>query len=325
MCMNLLKNVILSGVFSIQSPDTSGEVLDVAGADIDQLPGAVLNTEHINPPDAEKSSTPEDFKGFQSIVGKVLNAKKIFSKNDCSNDLELTAWNKFQRPMIYGSVEIFDGEDAHPNARAAASLARMFNKSTDGQKLGLSVEGATLKREGHVLKRTLIRNMALTMRPCNKAATIDIVKDTADQSVHKSLNIKTVSDAYEPLQKSIALESMQFTVQYEQNVVIDATTQLFNAVNNLRKTLTAGGGNAAPGSLTNGSALQPEHQSSQLTKLVKLIGRKPVNRGDIKKAIPEMSDEDCDKVLKAFKAQSFQKNLDLVKNLYEEMTGKKAE
>src|ERR1035438_9166676 len=53
----LLKNVILSGVFSIQSPDTSGEVFDVAGAYIDQLPGAVLNTEHIKPPDAEKSST----------------------------------------------------------------------------------------------------------------------------------------------------------------------------------------------------------------------------------------------------------------------------
>lgn len=86
---NLKKNVILEGVFSAQSPDTSGEVLDVKGADISSLNDgtAFVNTEHTNPEDIEKADG--DFKGFQAVVGKVNWARKIFTKEDCKSDREL--------------------------------------------------------------------------------------------------------------------------------------------------------------------------------------------------------------------------------------------
>jgi hypothetical protein len=320
---DLKKNVIMSGIFSVETPDTSGEVLCIEGADISDLQTgkATLNTEHINPEDAEKSETPKNFQGFQSIVGRVINAKKIFSDQDCSDDLELNAWNEYKKPLIYGSVEIWDGPDATDNAKAAASIARMFKKSNGGPQLGLSVEGATLKRDGNYLKQTVIRKMALTMKPANKSATIDIVKDTNAPTVSKSMT-KITNGEFEPLHKSVAMQNMFYVSDTLQFVGIESVQEkLFNALQTLRKTLTAGGSNAAPSSLTGGSALQKE---SQLGKLVKLMGNKRISRDSIQKAIPNLSDEDADKVEKALKARNLKKNIDFTQNLYDEMTGKKS-
>jgi hypothetical protein len=311
----------MEGIFSVETVDTSGEVLSVRGSDISSLnDGAVVNTEHLNPPDAEKSETPENFKGFQSIVGHVINAKKIFSSEDCSSERELKAWNEYQKPLIYGSIELYDGDDAHPNAKAAASLARMFNKSNDSHRLGLSVEGATVRREGNLLKETVIRAMALTMRPANKAATIDIVKDTNAPSVTKSMT-KITSGELEPLHKSVAMQHMFCT--FEPQVQIEETVQekLANALQTLRKALTAGGSNAAPSSWTNGSALQ---STSSLGKLAKMIGNQRITREAIKKACPGVSDDEADKIEKALKSYNLKKNIDLSENLYAEMTGKKS-
>ena len=319
---DLKKNVILAGIFSVETPDTAGEVLSVEGADISDLQTgkAALNTEHINPEDAEKSETPTNYKGFQSIVGRVVNAKKIFSDQDCSDDGELRAWKEYQKPLIYGSVEIWDGPDATDNARAAASIARMFAKAKGGPQLGLSVEGATLKRDGNLLKQTVIRKMALTMKPANKSATIDIVKDTSAPEVAKSMT-KTAQGEFETLHKSVAMQNMYCISEPLQVSIVQETMQekLFNALQTLRKTLTAGGTNAAPGSLTGGSALQSE---SHLGKLAKMIGNKRITRDEIKKACPGISDEDADTVEKALKARNLKKSIDFTQNLYEEMTGK---
>lgn len=335
--VELKKNVLLSGIFSVETPDTAGEVLDVKGADISDLQTgkATLNTEHINPDDAEKSEMhkdengdeKDDFKGFQSVVGRVVNAKKIFSDADCDDDLELRAWKNYQKPMIYGTVEIWDGPDAHPNAQAAASIARMFHKSKEGPQLGLSVEGATIKREGNLLKQTVIKKMALTMKPANRSATIDVVKDDQAPLVSKSMSSKTTEGAYEPLRKSVAMDSMQFVPNIEEVVLsgMDAiTAQFASALQNLRKTLTAGGMNAAPGSLTGGSALQPEHQGSQLHKVVKLLGNKPLSREAIKKAVPGISDKDAEIVMKAIQNKRLHKNMETTVDCYAEMTGKKS-
>lgn len=326
---NLIKNVIMSGIFSVETPDTAGEVLDVHGADISDLQTgkATLNTEHINPDDAEKSEVPDEFKGFQSIVGRVVNAKKIFSDKDCENDLELRAWKEYKKPLIYGTVEIWDGPEATENARAAASIARMFSKSKEGPQLGLSVEGATVKREGNMLKHTIIKKMALTMKPANRSARIDIVKDEHAPQVSKSMSAKTTEGAYEPLRKSFAMSEMQFVLNPSEPIlegIEQVTMQLSSALQNLRKTLTAGGMNAAPGALTNGSALQKEHQGSQMAKLLKLLGNKPLSRDSIKKALPGISDKDAEVVEKAVKAKHFQKTMDLTSNLYQDMTGKKS-
>ena len=307
---NLKKNVILEGIFSVETPDTAGEVLDVKGADISDLQTgkAPLNTEHINPDDADKEdvhkdmdeSKKDDFKGFSSIVGRVINAKKIFSDADCDSDLQLRAWKEYHKPMIYGSVEIYDGPDAHQNAQAAASLARMFNKAEGGPQLRLSVEGGTIKREGNYLKQTVIKNMALTMKPANRAATIDIVKDEHAPLVSKSMNNRLRRVHTNPYENQLQWHICNIfpTETVILSGIEQMKTQLADALQNLRKTLTAGGMNAAPGTLTQGSALQPEHQGSQLHKLVKLLGSKPINVGEIKKALPGISDKDAEIVMK---------------------------
>lgn len=317
--MKLTKNILMEGIFSVETPDTSGEVLNVEGADISDLQTgkAPLNTEHINPEDAEevrKDEKNKGFEGFNSIIGRVVNAKKIFSQDDCGSDRERAAWSEFKKPMIYGAVEIWDGPDAHDNARAAAAIARMFSKSQEGPQLGLSVEGATIKREGNQLKRTVIRKMALTMKPANKAATVDIVSDSSAPRVSKSVSALAYEGGQEPLRKSISMTSMHIDVP-----VIPKDFGLSDALASLRKALTAGTPSAAPSSLSGGEALQGE---SQLAKLVKLFGNKPPSRGLLKAKVPGISDEMCAKVESYFKKRELSKNMKLTETAYAEMLGK---
>lgn len=314
----------MKGIFSVETPDTSGEVLSVEGADISDLQTgkATLNTEHINPEDAEDSKLHKDkdgkesdeFKGFNAVVGRVINAKKIFQSEDCEDQDELNAWNEFQKPLIYGSVEIWDGPDAHDNARAAASIARMFHKTQEGPQLGLSVEGATLDRQGNLLKRTVIRKMALTMKPANKAATIDISQDSSAPRVSKSMNTQTYVGGQEPLRKSVSMQYMHVSLPK-----ISSDFGLLDALTNLRKALTADVPSGAPSSLSGGAALQKE---SQLARLIKLVGKKTPSRGLIKTALPGISDNDAAKVESYFQKKLLNKNIDLATSAYDEMTGK---
>src|ERR1700677_2322623 len=167
----LAKNLILEGPLSAECPDTSGEVLDVAGADISDLQTgrAPVNTEHINPEDIKKEA---DGDGFQAIVGRVISAKKIYGEADCESPDELKAYKDLRVPMIWGKIEIFDGPKAHDNARAAASIIKNYDEAGVKQLIGYSVEGNTLKREGNILRETVIKRIALTAKPANKAAVV---------------------------------------------------------------------------------------------------------------------------------------------------------
>jgi len=315
----LKKNILLEGIFSCESPDTSGEVLSVAGADISDLQTgqATLNTEHINPEDADNAEmhkNTEGFQGFNSIVGRVVNAKKIFSDKDCQSDRELLAWRKMRKPMIYGTVEIWDGPDAHDNARAAASIARMFNKQKEGPQLGLSVEGSTLDREGNILKRTVIRKMALTMKPAFREARVDIVEDSAPQ-VAKSMSKPTIEGGFEPLRKSVAMQHLAVIT-----TEIPKDFGLSKALDNLKKALTAGTPVAAPNALSGGEALQKE---SQLAKLLKLVGKKSPSVALIKTLVPGISNDDAAKVELAIKKKKHGDNIELANRLYSEIFGPK--
>ena len=94
----------------------------------------------------------------------------------------------------------------------------------------------------------------------------------------------------EPLYKSI---DMQFVLQGN----ISRMDKLAEAHAKLKKTLTVGGTNAAPSSLTQGSALQGE---SELGKLAKMFRKMPT-RSELKKALPEANDKALDKILEALK------------------------
>lgn len=288
---DLKKNLIVAGVFSAQTPDTSGEVLDVKGADIEELKSgkALVNTEHINPEDL-KDKDNKGFEGFQSIVGRVMNAKKIFSEKDCSNKQELQAFKKLKVPLIWGQVEIFDDAD-HPNAKAAASIIRNFEQAGVEQQLGFSVEGSTVKREGNLLKETAIRRLALTHKPCNRAAKVEFVQDS-HQGVRKSMDTTTAIGSYEPLHKSAYNEV--YIIQ--DSVQPDKYAQLSNALSGLKKAISAGGMGAAPSALSSGPALQKEGLDTELAKLVKIFKKRKLTRTEMRKHLPTLSEEHLEKV-----------------------------
>lgn len=296
---DLKKSVIVAAVLSAETPDTTGEILNVKNADISTLKTgtAPLNTEHINPDDIDKKEGDNEFKGFNTVVGRVVDAKKIFSEADCDNQYELKAWNELQVPMIFGYCEFFDGPDAHDNAKAAASLVRMAHKNGFDHMIGFSVEGQILKREGNHLAETVIKRVAATAKPANKAARIEGVVQDSSQSSDSVM--KATKDDPNVLHKS-----------FKHSYVIQEDFGLSNALFKLRKALEAGSPMSAPSSLTGGAALQ---QESQLTKLVKLAGKKPTGRGLLKKLLPQATDDQLEKVyshLKRMRLKKYEEDAD---------------
>lgn len=281
---SLKKNITVAAVLSAETPDTTGEVLDIKNADISTLKSgkAPLNTEHVNPDDIAKEGD-KDFKGFNTIVGRVVTAKKIFGEQDCENQYELNAWNDLQVPLIFGYLEFFDGDDAHDNAKAASSIVRMAHKNGFDHMIGFSVEGQILKREGNKLAETVIKKVAATAKPANRAATIQgVVQDSKSQN--QDAVFKAESDDQTVLRK---------TSSFKQTYIVQEDFGLSNALFKLRKALDAGMPSSAPSALSGGAALQKE---SHLAKLGKLTGKKPISRDLLKKLLTGASDDQLEKV-----------------------------
>ena len=284
------KNLKLEGVFTAEVPDTTGEVLKVSGASIENLVGGWVNVEHINPPDMEKSDIPDDFKGFTSVIGIITDAHKIFSNSDCRTEKELEAWKKIKKPLIYGHLELFtDPAASHPNSLAAAAIAKALHNHSTGKKLGLSVEGATLKRNGNELTATVLRQLAMTLKPANRAAYADISEANSNNLIQKSEYSRKYKGEGEPLYKSVDMSYIS---------VVKTDYGIAAALQKLNKALTAGSPTGAPGSLTQGDTLQ---SSSHLRKLAKFIGKKRPKKEEILKAIPNLKEDEAEKIEKALK------------------------
>lgn len=316
----LRKNVILEGVFSAETPDTSGEVLDIRGADISALvSNGYVNTEHISPTDAEKSdSAPSEqaasTQGFQTIVGRILRAKKIFSEKDAETPKELNAWKTFKVPLIYGALELWDGPEAHANAQAAASIAKMLAKNPDGPKLGVSVEGATLKRDGKRLAATVIRDLALTLKPCLRSARINV---SDAYSLHKNEYTSAYKGEGDPLfMQTQAINSFSL----EEEIPSKYNDKLLKAVIHLKKTLTAESAISTPSSLTNGAAVAKTNSVDITTKLA---GQSRPTMEMVKSVIPAIDDERAHKITDLLKEYKIQKMSKLTSAFYDTLkTGK---
>lgn len=317
-----MKNLLVGGVFSAQTPDTSGEILDIKGADISDLKTgkAPVNTEHINPEDvkeANKDPKIKGFEGFQTIVGRVVTAKKIFSEADCENEQEKRAWNNLKVPLIWGILEIFDDAD-HPNAKAAAAIIKSYHNAGVDQLLGYSVEGATLKRDGKHLLETCIRKIALTAKPCNKASKVEFIQDSP-AGVSKSMNEQAAGAGLEPLYKTAYNSQVYILDQPVKSRIKDHG--LANAFKELKKTLDAGGGNAAPSALSGGAALQKESELGKLLRTFKKM--KPMlkpTKEAIRKHCPTLSDDDLEKVEAVLLAKFEEETLKLTEGIYADLT-----
>lgn len=266
------------GVATSEHIDSSGEVLWLKGHDISDFNEGkgVFNFEHEN-------SRPDD------IIGKVVSAKKIFTKKDCDNDRERKFWDLTKKPFLYVVGELFDDE-LHPGSIALAAMMRHYAKNAEKILVGMSIEGQTLDREGQNLNRTIGRRIAMTLRPCNKACVADILHDPSTKDfVEKSFG-KTES------KKLIEVDNIILNDILD----IEKPLDLVAMAVELEKTLTAGGYDVAPSQLVGGSALQVEHNASKrntrnkFKAVVRDWDRKRPLKEYLKAAMPEVDDKYID-------------------------------
>jgi len=155
------KCTYVDGIGSSQAIDTAGEIVDIAGLDISSLVGGALNWEH-------KSDIPAQ------IVGKIVEAKKIFSEADCDNDRQKMFWNKCQLPFLYIVGRLFD--DKKDSSREAAALFKDDAEHPNEQAIvGFSVEGAKIEKVGAVITRSIARKVTITNIPANKTCVAEML------------------------------------------------------------------------------------------------------------------------------------------------------
>jgi hypothetical protein len=302
------QNVVVSGVISAQLADSAGEVLNVKNADISSLNDGTgfINCEHKNPQDID-SAKDSNFAGFNTIVGRVISAKKIFGPEDCDDKYQKAAWNDLKVPILWATMEFWDDIEAHDNARAVASLIRLSFKHNFEPMVSFSVEGSVLERDGIELKHTVIRGIAATLKPANKVAGIkQLVQDNFDYDMQKS--------------ESTDLKVLSKPIELRQCNIILPQNKLKQAISNLKKTLDAGSMNAAPGSLTQGGALQSG--PSDLDKVMSVVGNKPLNRKTIKKAMPHAQDDQIDKLIEILKKKRLEKTEDQYNQIFRKLFNK---
>lgn len=151
----------IHGIATSQALDSSGERIIIDGVDISSLVdgnGGVFNYEH-------KSDTSSQ------IVGKILEAKKILKRSDCTNDDHRYFWDKIKIPFVYVSGELFDAVD-HSGAKDVAAMLQYDEKNKDKKRqlINFSIEGSRLEKRGSEITKCIARKVTITLTPCNHTA-----------------------------------------------------------------------------------------------------------------------------------------------------------
>lgn len=153
------RGTFIHGIAASQHLDSSGERIIIDGVDISSLTkDGVFNFEHQS-------------KEASSIVGKILEAKKILKVSDCENDHHRFFWDKIKMPFIYVAGELFDAVD-HQAAKDVAAMVRydgvkQVNKDTK-KLINFSIEGSRLEKQGSNITKCIARKVSVTITPCNK-------------------------------------------------------------------------------------------------------------------------------------------------------------
>lgn len=253
--------MVLDGVAASEQPDSSAEIMDVRGCDISDLVAGrgVLNWEHLGDKDAGHSAN--------DIVGRITYAKKVFERADCENARQREYWDFVQVPYIYIKAELFDAE-GHPGATAAAAVIRHYRNKGLPILCRYSIEGSTLEQDGPYLKRTIARRVALTIKPANKSAVSGVISD-GDGDTKKASETTPVED---PLAFLLGDKTRKHEHPDQHRLggavfvpgdpelteTASAVSALTEQLAEVKKSISAGGYNAAPGTLTGGAALQRE-------------------------------------------------------------------
>ena len=258
-----LKGLILDGIAASQAIDSSGESIEIKGIDISDFENGtgLANYEHRKEVDEGASAN--------DIVGRVIMGKKIFGESDCANARERKYWNSVELPFVYIQVELFDGE-GHAGAQAIAAMCRHYAARGLPIIVRFSIEGSTLGKDGGKITRSVARKVALTVRPCNRSCITGILKDPQEDgkpSVPEVSSVKAtldkLFDKFEaPDAQRLGSHEMESSPILEEGpeALLKNSLERLREVVALSKTLSAGGGNAAPSTLTGGAALAREDE-----------------------------------------------------------------
>jgi hypothetical protein len=272
--------MILDGVFASEAIDSSGEVLEIEGADISSFEDGkgFVNWEHLPTEDA-------DVPGAE-IVGKILSAKKIRKVQDCSNEREKMFWEKVRRPFIYGTVRLYDGA-GHSAAQHIAAIIRDSHANKEPVTIGWSVEGSTLERKENRLISTCCRRVAITVKACNQTAFLGLMSDpNAPKGFEKDFSSPDLLAMVTEQSKTRKSE-----LQDPLHMRLGGSEAVYGA--NVTKATSAGSYNVSPGSLTNGAALQVEDRTlkAKAKAAYRDWDRVTPFKKFLKAKLPEASDE----------------------------------
>jgi len=283
------ESTIIDGIAGSEAIDSSGEILDVAGADISDLVEgrATLSWEHKDEKDPAHTAMDH--------VGKIVYAKKIFKESDCEDDRQRMYWKKVELPYIYFKTRLYDGA-GHPAAIALAAIFRDAEQHNEPVLARYSVEGATLKKEGNRLLKTVVRRVTATVKPCNRSAVSGIVSDAGpvflDESSKKKQKEQSAEESSSTFDKLVERVGKAESVHGRLGGAVEVE------YSPLDKATEAGVTSAAPSALSGGAALQREDRGLILKNLAHRatqVLQRWDRKGDPKKYLKsEMPDVDPD-------------------------------
>jgi hypothetical protein len=165
------RGTFIHGIAASEHLDSSGERIMIEGVDITSLTkDGTFNYEH-------------DSKSPASIVGKILEAKKILKRADCETDHQKYFWDKIKMPYIYVAGELFDSV-GHKQAGEVAAMVRYDQLDTmnkDQKRLiNFSIEGSRVEKSGQIITKCIARKVSVTLTPCNKVCEAEELKVAPD-------------------------------------------------------------------------------------------------------------------------------------------------
>ena len=302
---------ILDGCFASEAIDSSGEILDIKGADISSLDqDGIANSEHINPDHQTfkevktflESSSKSDSQ-WGTVVGRVIFAKKIFSESDCESEREIKLWKKLELPFVYGAIELFDSE-GHKNANELAAIVRHYHKRGLPVVTRYSIEGNTVLRDGNHLVKTICRRVAVTIKPCNKSSVSSLVSEQSEEITKKESELSSNEMEYDSFVNISPIE-----------LILEGLSD----IKELNKALSLGSSSAMPDTLTQGSALQAQDMDVKKMAVLKNQIKAAVrdwNKSEdfkvfLKHRLPEIDDSFIEKFTEMIHDFKFKKSEDL--------------
>ncbi len=163
---------ILAGPISAEAPDGVRDIVVQDGMDCQPL----LESGYVNWDHAD---------GPEHLVGEPISVTPGALRSDGTVDAH------GEIPATMGRVMLYRG---HPKADAIWTLAQAQTRDPDAQRrLGFSVQGEVLEKQGHRIAKSLIRHLAISHQPLMPLSFAAIAKSLrrsgADTAALQTLNL----------------------------------------------------------------------------------------------------------------------------------------